>query len=190
MKYYAIKEGKKKGIFTSWDECKEYVSGFKGAVYKSFSSFDDAKNFLNNKEEELTDNFAYVDGSYNPKTTEYSFGAILYYNGQMYQFKRKFGPDEYSSSRNVSGEIRGAAFIIQYAIKLGIKELDLYYDYRGIEEFYTGAYKASKDLSLLYHDFANKAKKQIKINFHKVKSHTNNKYNDLVDSLAKEALGI
>ena len=36
MKYYAIKEGKKKGIFTSWDECKEYVSGFKGAVYKSF----------------------------------------------------------------------------------------------------------------------------------------------------------
>lgn len=190
MKYYAIKEGKKKGIFTSWDECKEYVSGFKGAVYKSFSSFDDAKNFLNNKEEELTDNFAYVDGSYNPKTTEYSFGAILYYNGKMYQFKRKFGPDEYSSSRNVSGEIRGAAFIIQYAIKLGIKELDLYYDYRGIEEFYTGAYKASKDLSLLYQDFANKAKKQIKINFHKVKSHTNNKYNDLVDSLAKEALGI
>ena len=108
----------------------------------------------------------------------------------MYQFKRKFGPDEYSSSRNVSGEIRGAAFIIQYAIKLGIKELDLYYDYRGIEEFYTGAYKASKDLSLLYQDFANKAKKQIKINFHKVKSHTNNKYNDMVDSLAKEALGI
>lgn len=89
MKYYAIKEGKKRGIFTSWDECKDYVSGFKGAVYKSFSSFDDAKNFLNNKEEELTDNFAYVDGSYNPKTTEYSFGAILYYNGQMYQFKRK-----------------------------------------------------------------------------------------------------
>lgn len=190
MKYYAIKEGLKTGIFSSWDECKEYVSGYKGALYKSFSSLEDAKNYLEGKEEEFAGNFAYVDGSYNPKTAEYSFGAVLYYNEQMYQFKRKFGPDEYSKSRNVSGEIRGAAFIIQYAIKLGIKELDLYYDYRGIEEFYTGAYKATKDLSLKYQEFAQSAKGQIKINFHKVKSHTNNKYNDIVDSLAKEALGL
>ncbi|MBS1477335.1 MAG: hypothetical protein HP024_05285, partial [Acholeplasmatales bacterium] len=118
MKYYAIKEGLKTGIFSSWDECKEYVSGYKGALYKSFSSLEDAKNYLEGKEEEFAGNFAYVDGSYNPKTAEYSFGAVLYYSEQMYQFKRKFGPDEYSKSRNVSGEIRGAAFIIQYAIKL------------------------------------------------------------------------
>lgn len=190
MKYYAIKEGLKRGIFNSWDECKEYVSGYKGAVYKSFSTLEDAKNYLEDKEEEVCGTFAYVDGSYNPQTTEYSFGAVLYYNNQMYQFKRKFGPDEYSKSRNVSGEIRGAAFIIQYAIKLGIKELDLYYDYRGIEEFYTGFYKATKDLPMRYQMFAQEAKKQIKINFHKVKSHTNNKYNDMVDNLAKEALGI
>lgn len=190
-KYYAVKEGNKRGIFETWEECKSSVNGYKGALYKSFSSYEDALNYLNDKEESLSCNtFAYVDGSYNVKTQEYSFGAILYYEGQMYKFKRKFGPDEYSRSRNVSGEIRGAAFIINYAIKQGIKELDLYYDYRGIEEFYTGAYKASKELPLIYQEFAQNAKKKIKVNFHKVKSHTNNKYNDLVDLLAKEALGL
>lgn len=190
MKYYAIKTGKKTGVFTSWDECKEYVSGYPNAEFKSFSSLEDANNYLYDREANQSDTFAYVDGSFNPITNEYSFGAVLSYKGVMYQFKRKFGPDEYSKSRNVSGEIRGAAFIINYAIKKGIKELDLYYDYKGIEEFYTGTYKANKDLSCIYQNFAQDAKKKIKINFHKVKSHTNNKYNDLVDKLAKEALGI
>ena len=33
-------------------------------------------------------------------------------------------------------------------------------------------------------------KKKIKINFRKVKGHSGNKFNDMVDKLAKEALGI
>ena len=44
-KFYAIKEGKKTGIFTSWDETKEYVTGFNGAVYKGFNDLSDAKAF-------------------------------------------------------------------------------------------------------------------------------------------------
>ena len=108
----------------------------------------------------------------------------------MYQFKRKFEEDEFSSSRNVAGEVRGASFIINYALKNGINELHLYYDYIGIEKFYTGEWKADKELSKLYQNFANSVKDKIKVHFHKVKSHSNEKYNDLVDSLAKEALGI
>ena len=32
-------------------------------------------------------------------------------------------PDEYSELRNVAGEIRGAGYIINYAINLGLKKL-------------------------------------------------------------------
>ena len=48
-KYYAIKEGKgvKDLIVRSWDECKEYVHGY-SAVYKSFTSEEDAKEYLEN----------------------------------------------------------------------------------------------------------------------------------------------
>lgn len=45
-KYYAVKIGRKEGIFSSWDECKEQVHGYPGAVYKSFSTLEEAENFL------------------------------------------------------------------------------------------------------------------------------------------------
>ena len=31
MKYYAVKNGRKTGIFTTWDECSEQVLGFLNA---------------------------------------------------------------------------------------------------------------------------------------------------------------
>ena len=35
-KYYVVWEGRARGIFDSWEECKEQVDNFKGAKYKSF----------------------------------------------------------------------------------------------------------------------------------------------------------
>ncbi|WP_286149303.1 RNase H1/viroplasmin domain-containing protein, partial [Thomasclavelia cocleata] len=35
-KFYAVKIGRKPGIYLTWDECKQQVDKFKGAVYKSF----------------------------------------------------------------------------------------------------------------------------------------------------------
>lgn len=191
MKYYAVKVGLVPGIYETWDECKAQVNNFNGAVYKSFSNKEDAEAFLKEEvKENISDTFAYVDGSFNPKTKEYSFGAILVYNGTQTRFKHKYEADEYSVHRNVAGEIKGAGFIINYAIKMGIKELDLYYDYEGIHSWYAGLWKANTPIAKAYVEFASTARNKIKINFIKVKSHTNVYYNDLVDELAKEAAGI
>ena len=46
MKFYAVKKGYKPGIYTTWAECQEQVKSFKGALYKSFSSEEDAKIFV------------------------------------------------------------------------------------------------------------------------------------------------
>ena len=35
-KYYAVRAGRKTGVFTTWDECKSAVSGFSGAAYKLY----------------------------------------------------------------------------------------------------------------------------------------------------------
>ena len=48
MVYYAVQNGKTPGIFTDWIECKNSVCGFKGAIYKKFTSLIDANNFVNN----------------------------------------------------------------------------------------------------------------------------------------------
>lgn len=50
MKFYAVKKGKRPGIYTSWDEAKEQVSGFSGAVYKSFKTLKEAETFIDEKE--------------------------------------------------------------------------------------------------------------------------------------------
>lgn len=196
-KYYAVKNGRNKGIYRSWDECQKEINGFSNAIYKSFKTKEEAIAYLeNNSSDEKKDYtfktkvVAYVDGSYNKENSEYSFGAVLLVDGKEYHFKKKFEPDEYSIHRNVAGEIRGASFIINYCIKQGYKEMDLVYDYIGIEHFFEGNWKANTNLTKLYNSFANDTLDKIKINFIKVKSHSNDKYNDLVDSLAKEALGI
>ena len=87
MKYYAVKVGKKTGIFITWEECKEQVEGFEGALYKSFSKLEDANNYLLDIGEsngEVTGPKAYVDGSFKEDTNEYSFGVVLLIDGKEY----------------------------------------------------------------------------------------------------------
>lgn len=43
-KWYVVLEGRHTGVFDSWDECKEYIDGYPGAKYKSYSSQEDAVN--------------------------------------------------------------------------------------------------------------------------------------------------
>ena len=44
-KYYAVKKGRKPGVYQSWAECKAMVDGFPGAVYKSFKTREEAVTF-------------------------------------------------------------------------------------------------------------------------------------------------
>ncbi len=190
MKYYALKDENNKLIYENWDEAKEALKGLKAPKYKSFKTKEEAEAFLEGKELEIDYKIptAYIDGSYDKETENYSFGGCLFIDGNIYKFKKKYLKDEYSSFRNVAGEIKGAGYIINYAINHGIKELNIYYDYLGIEKWYKGEWQAKSPIAIEYVNYANEAKKKINVNFIKIKSHTNNKYNDLADTLAKEAL--
>jgi ribonuclease HI len=45
-KYYAVFKGRKTGLFTSWADCDEQISGFSGALYKSFKTRGEAEAAL------------------------------------------------------------------------------------------------------------------------------------------------
>lgn len=191
MKYYAVKGNDENKIFTSWEECREHISG-KNVKYKSFLTLEEAKAFFNDDMSVINYNIptAYIDGSYDVNTGRYSFGGVLLIDNKKYEFNKAYPCDVYSEHRNVAGEIKGAGFIIQYAINHNIRELNICYDYEGIEKWYKGIWRAKKALTKEYREFANKAKEKIKINFIKIKSHSNDRYNDEADRLAKAALGI
>lgn len=46
-KFYAVKKGIKPGIYHSWNEAQPQVKGFKGAIFKSFATQEEAENFMN-----------------------------------------------------------------------------------------------------------------------------------------------
>ena len=47
MKYYAVKKGRHPGIYNTWEECQNEVNQFKNAQFKSFTSKEEAWNYLN-----------------------------------------------------------------------------------------------------------------------------------------------
>ncbi|KAI5285617.1 hypothetical protein KEM54_000425 [Ascosphaera aggregata] len=49
-KYYAVRVGRKPGIYYSWNDCRAQVSNYKGAKYKSFSSLVDADAFVKERQ--------------------------------------------------------------------------------------------------------------------------------------------
>lgn len=51
-KFYVVWKGKRPGVYTTWEDCKAAITGYKGAQYKSFSSFDEAKKAYNSNYEE------------------------------------------------------------------------------------------------------------------------------------------
>ena len=132
QKYYALMDDENKLILTSWNEAKEYIAKMNKPKYKSFQSIEEAQAFLDGTELEILKPAVFIDGSYDPATGCYSFGGVFMYDNQIISFNKKYLPDEYSSMRNVAGEIKGAGYAINYAVNRGIKELHIYYDYIGI----------------------------------------------------------
>lgn len=110
-KYYAVKEGKTPGIYSTWDECKAQVDNFSGAKHKSFPSLAEAEQYMSNdtipaamtsegKKEDLVstenvnkmvddminslkedESLAFVDGSFDVNAEKAGFGVIIISHG-------------------------------------------------------------------------------------------------------------
>ncbi len=193
-KFYAVKKGKKTGIFSTWDECKEQVTGFKGAVYKSFKTLSEAEAFLERNEEkkenieEVDGVYAYIDGSFDRVSGIYGSGVVIVDGNEKYEYKHAGNREDYAQLHNVAGELEAAKFVMWYAVDKKIKEITLFYDYQGIEAWAVGDWKANLPYTQDYVKFYNKVKTAVKVNFVKVKAHTGIELNEVVDKLAKEAI--
>ncbi len=194
-KFYAVKAGRKPGIYLSWDACKAQITGFSGAVYKGFETEDEARLFLSDSriEKEPSEDalVAYVDGSYNVATKEFSYGMVLLEAGEVIAKEcEKSNDASLAAMRNVAGEIKGAEAAMRYAKEHDRKELVIYHDYEGIAKWCLGEWKANKEGTKAYKAFYDAVSRQIQITFVKVKGHSGDTYNEMADQLAKQALGL
>lgn len=192
-KYYAVKKGRIPGVYHTWDECKKQVDGYSGAVYKSFSSLQEANDFLIEKSKTVFHNglIAYVDGSYNIKTKEYGYGCVLIEGQKVIEkLSGKGNKEELASMRNVSGEILGSLAAMKYAVDHRYPQICIYYDYEGIEKWATGVWKTNKEATNQYVQMVQRFQNQLDIHFIKVLAHSGDTFNEMADQLAKKAVGI
>ena len=191
--FYAVKNGRKTGIFSTWQECREQIDGFSGAEFKGFATYEDAVAYFGQTEKEdlsVCEAVAYTDGSFLLAEGKYSFGVVLFVGEEKLEFSKSFEDEEMARMRNVAGEITGAVFAMEYCIKNHIKSLEIRYDYEGVENWCTGVWKTNKTGTAEYAKYYNSIKDKLNVVFTKVKGHSGDKYNDEADALAKAALGI
>lgn len=219
-KYYAVKVGKTTGVFETWEECEASVKGYPGALYKSFKSEAEAYAYMGWSGQQLTfDNLeavqdqdgplsnekapdedmpysntvkavAYVDGSYNEETQEFGYGVVMFFKGEESHIKGSSDDSDLVDMRNVAGEIQGSMKAMEFAVQNKISYITIYHDYLGISKWCSGEWKANKKGTIAYKKYYEQCKKEVNITFEKVDAHTGDKYNELADKLAKEAVGI
>ena len=134
-------------------------------------------------EKSKTDYQAYVDGSYNKDKETVGYGAIIL-KGDKELVRLSGRVDKYTESRQVGGELKATMAVVDWCQKNSIPEIDIYYDYKGIEMWATGRWKTEKAISWEYRVYMQNSK--IKIHWHKVKSHTGVHWNEVADELAKK----
>lgn len=212
VKFYAVRNGVKPGIYNTWDECKAQVSGYSGAEYKSFATLEEAQAYvgLGNSEsndvaanvilqepwkekiqEDIKNGYlvAYTDGSYDKSSGKYSYGIVIIDEKLEEKYLKDIGENpEYAKSHNVAGELLAALTSIAYAISTGRRKIKIYHDYEGVAKWITGEWQAKMQVSKDYLKTYNDIKEMIEVQFEHVKGHSNNPYNEKADQLAKEAL--
>lgn len=217
-KYYAVKVGRIPGIYQTWDEAKEQVNGYSGAIFKSFATLQEAEQFISDsieqindgkKGESITENLnkeieekiaslsddevvAFVDGSYNQVAEKAGFGTIIISKGgDKYTSYKSFGKqfsEDLIALRNVAAELEGVKEAVEVAVSTKKAKITVYYDYSGIEMWATKQWKANKKITQNYVEFMQEKMKQINVEFVKVPAHLGIIYNEEADALAKKSI--
>lgn len=191
-KYYAVKVGKTPGIFNSWDECKQQVNGYPGALYKSFVTLGEAQQYMQGaelKKEISQDNLyhIYVDGSY--INHRYSWGFAVYVNDILTYTKNGVGENEEAAKlHNVAGEIEATIQAVEWAKSNKLNHITIHHDYIGISEWAQKRWKTNNQITQEYARYMESNLSWIE--FVKVAGHSGIEGNEVADKLAKDALGI
>lgn len=124
----------------------------------------------------------YVDGSYSKPKGKASWGYILLDENEQI-IKKNNGICLFHEMWQVNGELEATIQGLKAAIELNIKDVTIFYDFKGIQCWPKRIWKAKKPGSIQYTKDMDELTKEINYSFVKVKAHTDNVWNNKVDEL-------
>ena len=172
VKFYAVKVGRQKGVYTSWDDCKHQVQGFSGAIFKGFACMEDAQKFIGSERSERKETFdftVYTDGSY---SNGYAGGsAVVVEKKQIYCDFVKTNPT------NNRGELLGIILALQNTHGSVLIRTDSLYCIQVV----ANPTKTNLDMIHTIHELM---KEKVKVKFEHVKAHSGIYFNEMADEFA------
>lgn len=155
-----------------------------------FKSKEFVEPDVSKSDDYLNKPYAFVDGSFNPDIGVYGYGGYLFDGTTKYPLQGNGRNSEMASMQNVAGEIEGSMAAVRKAEELGIREMTMFYDYQGIEQWATGQWKTNKDSTRAYAEFMKPENRSVSLSFVHTKGHSGIEGNEIADAMAKHSVGI
>ena len=124
---------------------------------------------------------AYVDGSYINGFVGYG-AVILDQEREIIRFSGSV--EDHVEQRQVVGELQATMQVLSWCEENSIANIEVFYDYEGIQKWATGEWRANNVATQHYQQMVQTS--SVQVGWHKVKSHTGIRWNDVVDELAKQ----
>jgi ribonuclease H-related protein len=202
--YAAIFQDKTHRIYSTWPDCQRATRGVANIQFKGFATRDEALAWIAlsvpseaslslemSVGETAVPGYAagtvliYVDGSYvHRKCKRAGWAWVAVRDGKVIGQDAGVTAQE-ALSRNIDGELEAAIQAMEWAHQQGHRAV-IHHDYSGISMWATGAWKVKAEVSQGYVDRIRHIKAGIR--FQKVAGHSGDKFNDMVDRLAGEAI--
>ena len=149
-----------------------------------YDEIDSSPNFLNY--------LFSVDGSYSDLTKQIGSGIFVrYYDGiWKEEFFYSTIISKYDKERNITGEVFAIVKALEIANERNWKVIHIIFDYIGLIYWALGLWSCNSALAVKYKKVYKELTENLVVYWHKVKSHTDVKYNDYADSLAKYGTGL
>lgn len=159
-KYYAIKKGRKTGIFSEWTEVKSYIDKFPGAIFKSFENKEDATKYLdesvyeNNTKDTNTEisHHLFISGQFNKYDNTIVWGYLITESKNIVQKEIDFIKDQ-EISAPFYAEIIALKKAFDWLIDNHVGLVCIHYNYEGIMRWATGEWNPKTDLAVQYVKF-------------------------------------
>jgi len=205
MNFYAVHKGINTGIFTTWEDCKKSVIGYKNARFKKFDNEEDAKYFVENgicknyeENKKITNNYinVYTDGSLFKSNNIICCGYGIYISSKNLKIFKPLETDKITNNR---AELM--AIIESLEILKNDDNIIIHTDSQYCIYIFTGTGKRYKETDYinrsgnLYpnHDLIDiglNLMKDKNILFNKIESHTDKKDEDSVNNDVADELAV